>query len=231
LIAQDVMHQQPALAGGAVARGTVMPHVALLGDSTLDNGAYVLAGEPDVAQQVRMLLPNGWSVTLLAKDGSVTDDIAAQLHELPPDATHLVVSVGGNDALGATAVVEQPVQTVAQAMALLGAMQATFEDAYQRMLSVALTRDLPLTLCTIYNGAFPDAALQQLATLGAAIYDDVILRAAATRKLPAIDLRLVCTHPEDYANPIEPSAVGGAKIAAAIVRAIIQSSSSDRAGQ
>jgi hypothetical protein len=32
-----------------------------------------------------------------------------------------------------------------------------------------------------------------------------------------IDLRSVCVTAEDYANPIEPSSVGGAKIARVIV--------------
>jgi hypothetical protein len=35
-----------------------------------------------------------------------------------------------------------------------------------------------------------------------------------------LDLRLICTAEADYANPIEPSVVGGAKIAAAIARAV-----------
>jgi hypothetical protein len=38
--------------------------------------------------------------------------------------------------------------------------------------------------------------------------------------LPAIDLRLVCTEPADYANPIEPSGRGGLKIAGAIARSL-----------
>jgi len=35
-----------------------------------------------------------------------------------------------------------------------------------------------------------------------------------------VDLRLVCTEPSDYANPIEPSGSGGAKIARAIVASL-----------
>jgi hypothetical protein len=38
--------------------------------------------------------------------------------------------------------------------------------------------------------------------------------------MPAIELRHVCTEPADYANPIEPSVRGGAKIARAIARAV-----------
>lgn len=46
----------------------------------------------------------------------------------------------------------------------------------------------------------------------------MILREAVQRRLPVLDLRLVCAGRDDYASssPIEPSAVGGYKIAAAI---------------
>jgi hypothetical protein len=74
-------------------------HVVLLGDSVFDNAAYV-AGGPDVVTQLRGLLPPGWQATLLALDGGVISGVAGQLRSLPRDATHLVISVGGDDALG-----------------------------------------------------------------------------------------------------------------------------------
>jgi hypothetical protein len=53
---------------------------------------------------------------------------------------------------------------------------------------------------------------------GLSVFNAVILREAFARGLPVLDLRLICDRVEDYANPIEPSAKGGAKIAAAIAR-------------
>jgi len=70
-----------------------MNHLVLLGDSIFDNVAYV-AGGPDVVKQLRNLLPSGWQATLGAVDGSVTSGVERQLGRLPPDASHLVVSVG-----------------------------------------------------------------------------------------------------------------------------------------
>src|SRR3954451_4297654 len=75
-----------------------MPHLVLLGDSIFDNGAYTDGG-PDVVSQTRNLLPTGWTASLLAIDGSTTGDVAQQVAGLPADTTHLVLSVGGNDAL------------------------------------------------------------------------------------------------------------------------------------
>jgi hypothetical protein len=57
--------------------------------------------------------------------------------------------------------------------------------------------------------------------LGDSIFDnDAILRVAFEHALAVIDLRFVCSAPEDYANPIEPSSEGGAKIAMAIERVL-----------
>jgi hypothetical protein len=66
----------------------------LLGDSIFDNARYT-SGGPAVESQVRKLLPSKWNLTLLAVDGSSTDDIPGQMLLLPNDATHLVLSVGG----------------------------------------------------------------------------------------------------------------------------------------
>jgi GDSL-like lipase/acylhydrolase family protein len=193
-----------------------MPHVVLLGDSVFDNRSYVQPGEPDVIHQLRERLPKGWSATLLALDGSIISSIPRQLAGLPSDTTHLVISVGGNDALGHIDILTAPATSVAQTLTRLAAIQDEFEQSYRRMLDAVLSHRLPTTVCTIYNGAFPDPAYQRVATLGVAIWDDAILRSAAARGVPILDLRLICADPADYANPIEPSATGGAKLAHAI---------------
>jgi hypothetical protein len=83
-----------------------------------------------------------------------------------------------------------------------------------------LERQLPLAVCTIYNGNFPDAGFQRLASTALCIFNDPILRIAFEQRLTVIDLRLVCNEAADYANPIEPSSRGGSKIAGAIIRAL-----------
>ena len=193
-----------------------MTHVVLLGDSIFDNQRYIPRDEPDVVRQLRAQLPTDWRATLLAVDGSVTDSVPRQLTNLPEDATHLVVSVGGNDALGHLSVLDGAATSVAQALAQLGVIQDQFEQSYRRMLDAVLSRNLPTAVCTIYNGSFPDPTYQRVATLGVAIWDDAILRIAAERGLPVLELRLICADHDDYANPIELSTAGGAKLAAAI---------------
>ena len=51
-----------------------MAHIILLGDSSLDNSAYV-GSDPDVTAHLRGLLPAGWRVTLLAVDGATSPSV------------------------------------------------------------------------------------------------------------------------------------------------------------
>lgn len=194
-------------------------HVVLLGDSIFDNAAYTDGG-PDVVTQLRALLPRGWTATLLAVDGSLVSGLAGQLAHVPTDATHLVVSAGGNDALGHIGLLEREAATVGDGVGTLGRDVRVFAQAYGEAVRLLQMRGLPLTLCTIYEGHFPDARFQRVAAAAVALFDDAILRTAVAARLDVIELRLVCRAAEDYANPIEPSSVGGEKIARAVVRAL-----------
>ncbi|HEX2205117.1 MAG TPA: SGNH/GDSL hydrolase family protein [Longimicrobium sp.] len=194
-----------------------MPHVVLLGDSIFDNAAYTRGG-PDVIAQVREHAPEGWTATLLAVDGATTQGVPAQLRRLPDDATHLVVSAGGNDALAYVNVLYQPAGSVAEAMHTLAELAGEFERRYREMLDGVLRRGLPTAVGTIYNPRFPDPDEQRGAVAALSLFNDAILRAAFEAGVPVLDLRLICSDDRDYANPIEPSSHGGDKIARAILR-------------
>jgi lysophospholipase L1-like esterase len=196
-----------------------MPHVVLLGDSIFDNGAYTNGG-PDVVTQLRELLPAGWRATLGAVDGATTEDFAPQVDALPDDATHLVVSLGGNDALGHLDLLDRYVRSSAEVLGDLADAAAAFEKRYRRAVGAVLANRLPTAVCTIYNGNFPDADFQRLASTALTVFNDVIIRVAFEHGVDIIDLRLVCNEPQDYANPIEPASRGGAKIAQAIATAL-----------
>ena len=135
---------------------------------------------------------------------------------MPHGATHLVVSVGGNDALRQEPVLGEPARSVGEGLARLGAVTDRFRQDYRAMLAGVLARRLPIALCTIYDPRFPDPLRRRLAIIGLALFNDVIAREAFAHGLPLIDLRLVCCEDADFANPIEPSVAGGAKIAATI---------------
>jgi lysophospholipase L1-like esterase len=196
-----------------------MSHVALLGDSIFDNQVYVGSG-PDVVHQLRERLPHGWKATLLAVDGDTTQGVPTQLASLPQDATHLIVSAGGNDALMQAGILVQSVVSVAETMCRMADVVAHFEASYRRMLDALLKHDLPTAVCTIYDPRFDEPMQQKVAVAGLCHFNDVILRCAIERGLPVLDLRLICNEYSDYANEIEPGVPGGAKIAAAVARLV-----------
>lgn len=176
----------------------------------MDNAAYVKGG-PDVAAQLRVLLGPDDRVTLKAIDGSISEDVEHHLRECPVDATHVIVSSGGNDILHHAAMLEQPSSSVAEAMAMLTEARMAFEPAYRSMVEAAAVLGKPVAICTIY-----DANMGPLITTAMAIFNDVITRNIHREGLDLLDLRLICNEAADYANPIEPSVAGGAKIASAI---------------
>lgn len=196
-----------------------MPHVVLLGDSIFDNKSYV-GGGPDVVTHLRGQMPVEWQATLVAIDGATTHSMAIQYGRIPADATHLVLSVGGNDALMNVDILDRRVSSAAEALALLADMRDAFAGRYEGVLRELAGRGVPLTVCTIYEGNFEDARMQRLAATALTVFNDAILRHAVRAGLQLIELRLVCSDPADYANPIEPSVQGGAKIARAIARAV-----------
>jgi hypothetical protein len=196
-----------------------MPHLVLLGDSIFDNAAYTEGG-PDVVTQLRGQLPAGWTAALAAVDGSQADDIAAQLAAVGAEATHLALSVGGNDALMASGLLDEPVYSSADALRLIGTSVREFEGRYRAAVAACLARGLPLVVCTIYHGSFPDPDYRGRVAVALAVFNDAIVRTACAHRLDVIDLRAVCDLPQDYANPIEPSSVGGAKIARAIANVV-----------
>ncbi|HVS07661.1 MAG TPA: SGNH/GDSL hydrolase family protein [Candidatus Dormibacteraeota bacterium] len=202
-------------------------HIALLGDSILDNGAYTEGG-PDVVTHLRAMLPAAWRATLLALDGSLIGDLEDQLSDVPPDTTHVVVSIGGNNVAMNFDILRLRVRSEPEALMTLGYRVAVFESAYRVAINRVLSLGKEMAVCTIYNASLDtDAGAEALglstedaaaALVMLTTFNDVILRVALEAKLRVIELRLVCTGPADYANTIEPSVQGGEKIARAIIR-------------
>jgi hypothetical protein len=192
-----------------------MNHLILLGDSILDNAAYV-PGRPAVIDQVRNRLPAGWTATLSARDGSVINEVKGQLTRLPGDATHLVLSAGGNDVLCEIGLLQEPVRTVGEGLRALADLRDRFEHDYRTLLEAVRKRGLPTVVCTIYNPCSPDEELQREAAAALGLFNDRIIGLAREFGFPVIELRATCTDIADFANAIEPSSTGGAKIAEAI---------------
>ncbi|MEL6164404.1 MAG: SGNH/GDSL hydrolase family protein [Cyanobacteria bacterium J06628_3] len=198
-----------------------MSHIVLLGDSIFDNAAYV--GEnPDVISQLKVKLPENWNASLNAVDGNKVDDVYAQLEKLPSDATHLVLSVGGNDALSCIGILNEKVASSAEVFIKLANLREDFEEKYQKLIQKILSLNISTAICTIYNPNYPESTYQRIGVSALTIFNDVIIRQAFQFGIPLIDLRLTCNETTDYANPIEPSCTGGEKIVNAIVNVVFE---------
>jgi hypothetical protein len=205
-----------------------MNHVVLLGDSILDNARYVPGG-PSVIEYLNKVLPGGWRATLLARDGAGTAEVGRQLDRVPADATHLILSLGGNDALDHSGLLlHEPAGSFAEVLNRLADIHEQFRQDYRAVLERVLSHRKLTAVCTIYD-AIP--GLDRVEATGLCLFNDVILREAFLARLRVIDLRLICTDAADYSrsSPIEPSVAGGGKIARAI-RQVVTGDSIDPLG-
>ena len=93
-----------------------------------------MPGKLPVIKQLRENLPVGWKATLLAVDGHVTADVQHQIRRLPDDATHLIVSCGGNDALEHASVLNQSAGSVAEVLEHFTSIRTSFQQTYRQMI-------------------------------------------------------------------------------------------------
>ncbi len=211
-----------------------MKHIVLLGDSIFDNISYVNSGELDVPNQLRLLVGHRSRVTNLAVDGHKIGHIKNQLNNMPPDTTNLFISIGGNDGLGQLSIFNSHVNTVGEALQQMYRIGNNFKKRYSEMVELVLSYNIPTAFCSIYYPRFDARSLnrvqhyitaiqngreiQEMTMAAETIFNDIITYEIFKRKIPLIDLRVLCDDDQDFANPIEPSCIGGMKIAKTINR-------------
>mmetsp|Transcript_50378 Transcript_50378/g.100196 ORF Transcript_50378/g.100196 Transcript_50378/m.100196 type:complete len:254 (+) Transcript_50378:61-822(+) len=198
-------------------------HIALVGDSVLDNKAYT-GGGPCVTEHLELKVSSRhWSVTNCAVDGDVVQDvIESQIKTVPSSATFIVISAGGNDGLQLLSSLESEGLTCSSFCDKLANIERVFRDRYSQMLQSLGQLGLPMLVCTVYHPRFErhEWRTQIIASIGVACLNRVIRSEARKRRLPIIDLAWVFNRERDYANAIEPSSWGGDKISNNIIHVI-----------
>jgi lysophospholipase L1-like esterase len=150
---------------------TAKNRVLLIGDSIIDNGAYVRPGEPDVARQLQALLPH--DTVKRALDGAVCIDVLnSQISDLEPE-DRIILSVGGNDALQHIDLLETATATTAKdVLVRLWTIREEFRRSHASLLD-RLERQ-PVLVLTVYNPCFDghgmDATYQQAAESAVAMF-------------------------------------------------------------
>lgn len=191
-----------------------MKHIVLLGDSIFDNENYV-PGKLSVIKQLGNKLNEAWDVSLLAVDGAITTDVSEQLKQVPEMTTHFILSCGGNDALCNIGVLNEPVNSVAEAMDRFSEIRNEFKKSYSSMLKNVMDFNIPVAVCSIYDSI---PGIEESALTSLSMFNEIILKEAFMANVPVIDLRLIFTETSDYSeiSPIEPSVKGGEKMTAVI---------------
>ncbi len=196
--------------------------LALLGDSILDNGRYT-SPEPDTADHLRSMLGGEWAVELVAQDGATMDLLPPQLDLISRHTDVVILSVGGNDAIGHLDILEPRASTTTQMLTLLENIADDFEEDYRGVVEAVRARTERLIVCTIYEPPLLHEDMARMARVPLAILNDRIIRTAVRLGVDVLELRSVCTSPSDFVQEIEPSAAGARKIAAAIAAIVKES--------
>ena len=199
-----------------------MSYVSLLGDSIIDNKVYVHPGEFSVKEHLED--QSGYVFNQLAVDGHTTSDVIEhQLDKVNNNlTTHNVLSIGGNDLLGHLGFLKNNIELTAieileQAVVLL----APIKNRYRTIVKNLSQQNPNLLLCTVYEGNlvgdsfYSDVAFASKAMVS--MFNDIVFNTGSSFKADVLELRNIFTTPDDYANPIEPSHIGGKKLSKEIL--------------
>ena len=194
-----------------------MAVVNLLGDSIIDNKIYVGPHELSVTEHLHNLSDD--VINSIAVDGHTTKDVIhAQLDLLPQYSTHQVLSIGGNDLLQNIYFLKnQERLTTNEVFEQAVGIMAPIKRRYQTIVEKLSLQDSNILLCTVYEGnLLNDPLLYDIALSSKAMVsmlNDIVYSTANTYNAQVLELRTIFTTPKDYANPIEPSHIGGSKFA------------------
>ena len=221
-------------------------NILLLGDSIIDNRSYVLEGELDVTAHLEKLYsdhPNV-SITNNAVDGDTMYDLECNHIDTPDveEASHTIVSIGGNDLLHNISFLQRTseLSKIMGKDARIGkwgrrelnpSRNKVFEETYfeiikpftkqyETIVANLSSHRANLLLCTVYEGDLVDSDefsdVNNSSKTMVSLFNDIVYRTANKYGADVLELREIFVGPEDYANPIEPSHIGGGKLAKAI---------------
>jgi lysophospholipase L1-like esterase len=221
-------------------------NILLLGDSIIDNRSYVLEGELDVTAHLKKLYLDqpDVSITNNAVDGDTMHDLEYNHLDTRDveEASHIIVSIGGNDLLHNISFL----QTTSELAKVMGedariekwgarelnpTRNKVFEETYFEIIKPFIKQyetivanlsnhRAKLLLCTVYEGDLVDSDefsdVNNSSKTMVSVFNDIVYRTANKYGANVLELREIFVSSDDYANPIEPSHIGGGKLAKAI---------------
>jgi hypothetical protein len=158
------------------------------------------------------------------------------------EASHIIVSIGGNDLLHNISFLQRTseLSKIMGKDARIGkwgvkelnpSRNRVFEETYfeiiqpftkqyETIVANLSNHRAKLLLCTVYEGDLVDSDefsdVNNSSKTMVSLFNDIVYRTANKYSADVLELREIFVRPEDYANPIEPSHIGGGKLAKAI---------------
>lgn len=196
-------------------------HVSLLGDSIIDNKVYVGEGELSVTEHLQHKSSSYF--TMIAVDGDTTKDVLDnQLDNLKESVSHIVLSIGGNDLLQNLHLLQDETSGMKFALEKCSELISQIQENYIKILEHLSQYDAKVLLCTVYEGDLESdlllAKYDKAGQIMLKMHNDTVYYLASKFEVDVLELRNIFTYKEDYANPIEPSHIGGEKLARAIIQ-------------
>ena len=196
--------------------------ILLFGDSIIDNKYYVGENENSVLEHLQNISNDEF--IQIALDGDTTRDVLDKQLQVSTikDASKIILSVGGNDLLqNLSFLYKSNFENVNEGLICLqNQIFQPLTERYEAIVKVLSSYRANLLLCTVYEGDLGRTdefrGVLDSSKIMASSFNDIVYKTAKKFNADVLELRQIFTESDDYANPIEPSHIGGEKLAYAI---------------
>lgn len=193
--------------------------IVLAGDSFFDNQAYVKENE-SVSDIISAICPEVF-VEKLAVDGAKVADIQKQIANLSLDFSALYISAGGNNALALRKTLQE--EGISRAFNLINEALFKFKLEYQSMLQKAVSRfgSNRIKVFCLYT-SIPNLTIDEINVLN--MFNNCIRSTAKELGVITWCSSALLSDNADFSlfSNLEPSEIGGLKIAGCIQQHIEQ---------
>lgn len=198
--------------------------ILLFGDSIIDNKYYVGENENSVLEHLQNISNDEF--IQIALDGDTTRDVLDKQLQVSTikDASKIILSVGGNDLLqNLSFLYKSNFENVNEGfICLQNQIFQPLTERYEAIVKVLSSYRANLLLCTVYEGDLGRTdefrGVLDSSKIMASSFNDIVYKTAKKYQADVLELRHIFTSSEDFANPIEPSHIGGEKLAKAIIK-------------
>lgn len=185
-------------------------HVVLLGDTLLEAYTTIDKTPGKFENAVLPRTRHPWKLSVVSAAEVEREGPAL---ELPKGATHAMIFIEGNHAIEQSGLLDSRPDAYGQTLAQLSLAADEFERTVERLIRVAQAARLVIMVCTMFQPGYKDPVRQRTACAALAVFNDRVTKRAAEARVSLIDLRLVCSEPDDYDKPTLLSKSGVQKVA------------------